>query len=403
MTRSTRSRLHATVAAVLWLVVTSATVAAQSPADRAERMVRALVRMGKDADTTARFAIEQEMARLHVTGASIAVVEGGRVVWARGFGVKEANTIAVVDSTTLFLAGSISKPVFATGVMALVERGALPLDSNINTLLTSWQLPESRFTEVEKVTMRRILSHQAGLTVWGFPGYGAQKPLPTIPQLLDGVAPSNTSAVRNDTTPGARWLYSGGGITIAQLAVTDRTGEAFPALMRRLVLDPAGMTRSTFENPLPAARARDAASGHETPDVVVDGKWHVYPEMAAAGLWTTAGDLARSGIAVMQSYRGERGALLSPAIAREMLRPQIALPKTGPGAAPAGTWWGLGVQLAGSGRSFAFQHGGRDEGFVAAVAFYPEQDVGIVILTNSTNSAFLGEVGRAFRREFLSP
>ena len=374
---------------------------AQSAADRADRMVRSLIHTGSGVDTAARFTVDQEMARLHVTGASVAVVAGGKVVWARGFGAKEAGTAAKVDSTTLFLAGSISKSVFATAVMSLVDRGTLPLDSNVNALLTSWRLPESRFTEKEKVTLRRILSHQAGLTVWGFPGYDADKPVPTVPQLLDGASPANTPAVRNDTIPGARWLYSGGGYTVAQLAATDVTGEPFPALMKRLVLGPTGMSRSTYENPLPASRVGEAASGHEKPDTAVHGKWHVYPEMAAAGLWTTASDLARWGIAVMRSYRGERAPLLSAAVAREMLRPQTALPRTGPGAAQPGVWWGLGVQLAGSARTFNFSHGGRDEGFVASVVFYPELDVGLVVLTNSTNGAFLGEVRTAFNQAFV--
>lgn len=400
--RHMRTSRAVRVAVAVPLLV-AAPVVAQSPAQRAAQMVQALPHLGPGADTSARATIEQEMARLHVTGASVAVVAGGKVVWARGFGAKESGQTAPVDSNTLFLAGSISKAVFATGVMALADRGQLPLDSNVNRLLTSWQLPDSRFTEKEKVTLRRLLSHQAGLTVWGFPGYDVDAALPTVQQVLDGAKPANTPAVRNDTTPAARWLYSGGGYTIAQLAVTDVTHEPFPALMRRLVLEPAGMRRSTYENPLPSDRASEAASGHEKPDVAVHGRWHVYPEMAAAGLWTTASDLARWGIAVMRSYRGETGALLSAPMAREMLRPQVTLPRMGPGAAPPGVWWGLGVQLAGSGRQFNFSHGGRDEGFVASAVFYPEQDVGLVVLTNATNGVFLGELRAAFNRAFLVP
>ena len=372
---------------------------AQSPAERAERMTRALSPIG--GDTASRRTVEQEIERLHVTGVSVAVVANSRVVWARGFGLKEVGRPNRVDTTTLFLAGSISKPVFASGVLALVEKGALNLDADINTELKSWHLPESRFTEKTKVSLRRILSHSAGLTVWGFPGYAVGAPLPTVPQVLDGAPPANTAAVLNDTTPGARWLYSGGGITIAQLAAADVTGEPFPALMKRLVLDRAGMTRSTYENPLPDARSRDAATGHERPDSAVVGHWHVYPEMAAAGLWTTASDLGRWGIAMMKAYRGEAGGILSPAMAREMLRPQMALPTSGPGGRPTGGWWGLGVEVGGSGREFNFSHGGRDEGFVALMMFYPEQDVGLVVLTNATNGAILNELRTAFRQAFL--
>ncbi|HKS05692.1 MAG TPA: serine hydrolase domain-containing protein [Gemmatimonadaceae bacterium] len=386
---------------VSFVCSTAAPLTAQSGAERAERMAKALVRLGPGGDTSQRYTIEQEMQRLRVTGASIAVVVGGRVVWAHGYGVKEFGKPERVDTTTLFLAGSISKPVFATGALALVEQGKLSLDTDINKSLTSWQLPSSKFTETQKVTLRRILSHSAGLTIWGFPGYAIDKPVPTVAQVLDGEAPANTRAVRNDTTPGARWLYSGGGITIAQLAATDATREAFPGLMKRLVLDKVGMVHSTYENPIPASRARETAAGHERPDSVVAGRWHVYPEMAAAGLWTTAPDLARWGIAIARAYRGESGGVLSPAMAREMVRPQTVLPTSGQGAAPAGTWWGLGVQVSGTARDFLFTHGGRDEGFVASFAYWPERDVGLVVLTNSTNGMFLNEVRRAFTAEFI--
>src|SRR6185503_1286422 len=169
-------------------------------------------------------------------------------------------------------------------------------------------------------------------------------------------------AVRNDTVPGARWLYSGGGITIAQLLVSDVTGEAFPALMKRLVLEPAGMRRSTYENPLPVARHREAATGHERIDTPVPGSFHTYPEMAAAGLWTTAPELARWALALTRSYNGDRSGILTPDMARTMV---FKHQPTGP--AGGNGFWGLGVSVSGDGDSISFSHGGRDEGFVADV------------------------------------
>src|SRR5256885_8622 len=225
------------------------------------------------------------MRSYHVPGVSIAVIDNDRVVFAKGYGVAAFGGSKAVDTTTLFLAGSISKPVFASGFLRLAEDRKISLDADINSLLKSWHLPESKFTEREKVTPRRLLTHSAGLTVWGFPGYALDSVVPSVPQLLDGTPPANTAAVRNDTFPGARWLYSGGGITILQLATTDITGEDFPTLMRRLVLQPAGMMRSTYENPLPMSRRGGAASRREQIDTPVPGGFHVYPEMAAAGLW----------------------------------------------------------------------------------------------------------------------
>lgn len=386
---------------LLGLLALGQVAAAQSASERAERALRSLRQLGPGADTSVRATVDQEMARLHVTGASLAFVVDGEIVLARGFGFRETGKPERVDTGTVFLAGSISKPVFSTGVLALVERGVLSLDGDINSHLTSWKVPASRFTDSAKVTLRRLLSHSAGLTVWGFPGYHVDSVIPTVPQLLDGVRPANTAAVRSDTLPAARWLYSGGGITIAQLAATDATAEAFPALMERLVLAPLRMSRSSYANPIAPRLASNAASGHERPDTVVSGGWHVYPEMAAAGLWTTASDLARWGAAHIRWYHGESGGVLSPTMTREMLRPQVALPRSGPGAAPPGNWHGLGVGLTGSGAGFTFQHGGRDEGFVAAARFLPERRVGLVVLTNSTNGIFLTEVRRAFEAEFV--
>src|SRR6476646_7716989 len=204
---------------------------------------------GRDLATTFGIPLDR-MRSYHVPAVSIAVIDNFRVVFAKGYGVTEFGGSKSVDSTTLFLAGSISKPIFASGFLRLLNERKISLDTNVNALLTTWHLPESRFTEREKVTLRRLLTHTAGLTVWGFPGYALDKPVPTVPQLLDGAPPANTPAVRNDTTPGARRLYSGGGMTIAQLVATDVSGEPFPTLMNRLMLRQAGMSRSTYENPL---------------------------------------------------------------------------------------------------------------------------------------------------------
>lgn len=380
-------------------VAPAAPAAAQAPPPDPARIVHALrpaVRLAGRADTA--FELADRMRHYHVPGVSIAVVDSLRVVWAGGFGVKQFGGTEPVDTSTLFLAGSISKPVFATGALALVDHGKLALDKDINAELRSWHLPDSRFTAERKVTLRRLLTHSAGLTVWGFPGYEVGTPVPTVPQLLDGAPPANTRAVRNDTVPGARWLYSGGGITIAQLAATDVTGETFPALMRRLVLEPAGMVHSTYENPPPAGRLPFVAAGHEKPDTPVPGRFHVYPEMAAAGLWTTASDLARWAIAVSDSYLGRPGGVLPPATAREMLRPQVAV--GAPYASLLSPSWGLGVGVGGAGDSLRFTHGGRDEGFVAYFVMWPEKGRGLFVLTNGVSNGLLNEITRAFDAEY---
>lgn len=379
--------------AVASLAVLSAVPArAQNPA-AIEHHLRYAVRDTGQADTA--LDLLDRMRSYHVPGVSIAVIDNYQVVFAKGYGVTEFSGARPVDSTTLFLAGSISKPVFASGFLRFLEDRKISIDAEVNPLLTSWHLPASRFTEQQKVTLRHLLTHSAGLTVWGFPGYELGKPVPTVPQLLDGAPPANTPAVRNDTTPGARWLYSGGGMTIAQLVSTDVSGEAFPSLMRRLMLQPAGMTRSTYENPLPVNRRSEAASGHERLDTPVQGGFHVYPEMAAAGLWTTASDLARWAIALSHSYRGEAGGVLSTSMARQMVSKQMhQQPPYGNG------YWGLGVAVAGDGDSLAFSHGGRDEGFVANMFMWPNRGRGLVVMTSGVAGGFIAEIERAFAEEY---
>ncbi|MHB1326610.1 MAG: serine hydrolase [Gemmatimonadales bacterium] len=335
--------------------------------------------------------LADRMAHYNVPGVSIAVVDSGRIVWARGFGLKETGTADSVTDSTLFQAASMSKPVAATGMLRLVEEGTLALDAPVNTFLKSWQVPENQFTAKEKVTLRRLVSHSAGLTVHGFPGYAAGDTIPTVPQILAGVRPANTGEVKPDIIPGSRWRYSGGGTTVLQLAMMDATGEAFPALMKRLVLDPMGMTQSTYEQPLPAALAGREAAAHSGDGSLVAGRWHTYPEMAAAGLWTTPTDLMHWAIGVAGARAGTSTGVLSKDMASQMLTVQKA---------PSG----LGPALNGSGRAFRFGHGGSNRGFRGNMVYFPETGQGAAVMSNSDNGgALVQEVLNAIAKVYQWP
>ena len=164
--------------------------------------------------------LSAEMAAMHVPGVSIAVVHNGVIEWAQGFGVAAVGG-GPVTAETLFQAGSISKPVAAMAALRLVQQGKLNLDCDINTYLTSWKLPASPVAAGKPVTLRELLTHTGGTTVHGFPGYAAGEPVPTLVQVLDGVKPANTAAIRVDTAPGTKWRYSGGGFTIMQQALIE--------------------------------------------------------------------------------------------------------------------------------------------------------------------------------------
>jgi CubicO group peptidase (beta-lactamase class C family) len=323
-------------------------------------------------------AISQQMREKRIPGLSLAIIADGKVVRAHGYGLADEARNIPVTTETLFQAGSISKPVAAAGVLRLVEQHKLDLDEDVNSKLRTWNVPASEFTKAEKVTLRRILCHGAGLTVHGFPGYSVTSRIPTLPQVLDGASPANTDAVRVDITPGSRHRYSGGGYTVLQQLVCDVTNKQFPAIMDETVLAPVGMKNSTYQQPLPRAKERIAATGYLPKGKAVEGRWHVYPEMAAAGLWTTASDLARFAIAIQHAYAGDSNAVLSKAMAHEMLTRQIGD-------------FGLGVMLLGNEgqetlmgkeRTLIFCHGGRDEGFDANLAATATTGKGAVILIN---------------------
>ena len=219
------------------------------------------------------------------------------------------------------------------------------------------------------MTLRRILSHSSGINVGSFAGYRAGEPLPTLLEILDGEKPANNPPVRVDFTPGSKSSYSGGAAEVMQQLLMDVTGRPFPELMKRLVLTPAGMTLSTYEQPLPEARWVEAAQGHDGEGSVVEGKWRIQPETAAGGLWTTPSDLAKWALEITRAWKGDQNELFSKRIATEMLTAQKAS-------------YGLGVEVQGSGPSLEFSHGGSNSGFRARLIMFPAVGKGAVVMAN---------------------
>ncbi|HSA54795.1 MAG TPA: serine hydrolase domain-containing protein [Gemmatimonadaceae bacterium] len=343
-----------------------------------------------------RYSLEERMRFYGVPGVSMAIINEGRVESVRAYGLADAEARVPVDTTTLFQAGSISKPVAAIAALRLAERGRLDLDADVNRHLKSWTLPASRYTRSTSVTTRRLLTHTAGLSVWGFPGYAPGRPVPTLLEVLNGQPPANTPAIRNDTIPGHRWLYSGGGYTVLQQLLIDVTGRPFPDLARDLVLAPLGMARSTYENPLPLARVGGAAAGHDGRGETIPGKRYTYPEMAAAGLWTTPSDLARFALAVQQGARAAASPL-SPQLVRGLLTPDTLL-------TIGGNHWGLGLTIDGSGAAERFGHSGADAGFIAQMVAFRHTGKGAVIMTNGQRGgALIQEILRAVATEYAWP
>jgi CubicO group peptidase (beta-lactamase class C family) len=368
-------------------------LAAQTPSVLEERIQRIQDRIppatlvkGEPVPTT---KLADRMAALHVPGVSIAVIHEGKIEWARGFGVTSVGGSPVTPET-LFQAASISKPVAAMAVLRLVQSGKLSLDTDVNDYLKTWKLPPNSFTARTKVTIRQLLTHTAGLTVHGFAGYASDAPLPTLLQVLNAEKPANSAPIRVDTEPGTIWRYSGGGYVVAQQLLQDVTGEPFPKLMHDTVLDPIGMTRSTYEQPLPKSRLAEVATPYRADGQPVPGGPHVYPEMAPAGLWTTPSDLARYAIEVQKSLAGTSNRVLSASMIRQMLTPGL-------------NHQGLGPQVGGSEKHPYFTHGGSNEGYKCNFVAYNDGD-GVAIMTNGDNGGQLAsEILRSVAYEYGWP
>lgn len=320
------------------------------------------------------------MAHYGVPAVSIAVIDGGELAWAGGFGIADCRGGTAVDEHTLFQAASMSKPVAAFAILRAVDAGPFDLDAPVNDYLSSWKIPENEFTRQVPVTLRHILSHTGGLTVWGFPGYRTGSPLPTLSQVLSGSPPANSPPVLVDTLPGSVERYSGGGTTIAQLALEEGIGKAYEEILREWVLEPLGMFESTFEQPLPESLMNRAAVGHDRDGNPVDGGWHTYPEKAAAGLWTTAADYARFLVGLQRAYLGKPVALLHPNTAQAL----ATVPS-------GGRSFGLGPKVIGVGRARRFQHGGSNAGYICGSNAFMDGTRGVAVLTNSDAGAILAE------------
>ena len=318
------------------------------------------------------------MQKLGVPGMSIAVIRDFDIHWSRGYGTADVTAKTNVTPDTLFQAASISKPVAAMAVLRAVQDGRFGLDQDVNTLLTSWKVPGSDITARQPVTLRGLLSHTSGTDDgFGFPGYKPGAPVPTLVQILDGAPPSNVGKVIVTRPPLTSFKYSGGGVTLVQLLMTDVVKRPFPDLMRDTVLQPLGMANSAYEQPLSAERDRQAARAHDRTGAARDVKWHVYPELAAAGLWTTSPDLARFGIELQKSIQGKSNRVLNRAIANEMASPV--------GVGP----FAIGMQIDKMGEGWYLSHGGSNWGFQCLLFVHKTKGYGFASMTNADSGGRL--------------
>jgi CubicO group peptidase (beta-lactamase class C family) len=323
-------------------------------------------------ETFGVFSIPGMMEKLNIPGVSVAVIYDGRLEWTKTYGLKE-NRGEPLDGETLFQAGSVSKPVVAMAALSLVEEGKLDLDTDINTYLTSWKVPENEFTRKEKVILRRLLSHTAGISSFNREDGAPSGESPTLLQILNSEAPLEGDPVTVDILPGSQYRYSNEGYAVVQQLLMDVEEKPFPEIMKDRVLEPLGMKHSTFEQPLPLEKLEQAAAGHIGDGEPVEGKAWIYANMGAGGLWTTPSDLAKFLIAIQKSFSGESNKILSQEMTGTMLTVQMGSS-------------GLGLGIAGEAEAKSFGHSGHNRGFLCRIKAFVHNGCGAVIMANSNKA-----------------
>lgn len=337
------------------------------------------------------WTLEARMKHYNVPGVSIAVIKNSKVIWTKTYGFADVESKIPVNSKTLFQAASMSKPVSVYAALTEVEAGKINPDADINSYLKSWKVPENEFTKEKKVTFKNMVSHTAGFTVSGFPGYENGKPIPTLVQVLNGQSPANTPAVFVDKTPGTPFRYAGGGYCVLQQMLIDLEGKDFATIMKEKVLLPLDMKNSTFSQPLSDIQSQFAATAYNQDGVRVPGKSHTYPEQAAAGLWTTPEDLAKFVIDVQNTLSGKSSKVISQKTAQQFTTPFID------------PFMGLGIFLEDRRGHMYFNHGGWNEGFSSRFIASKTSGDGIVVLTNTNKPDFVEELVRSVAEVYHWP
>jgi len=337
-------------------------------------------------DSVITYTLLDRMEYYKVPGVSIALVEKGKLKWAKGYGMANTDTKTNVDTNTIFQAGSISKPIAALAALKLVEEGKLDLDTDVSSYLKDWKIPANKFTATQKVTLRRLLTHTAGMTVHGFPGYEQKDSFPTIIQVLNGQG--NTPKIVIDTIPNSIWRYSGGGYTLMEKIVEDTSNKSLDQFMAAHFLAPLGMRNSTYEQPLGTKYHTNASAAYNTKGEIVEGFWNNYPEQAAAGLWTTPTDLAKYAMEVQQILAGKENGVLSKKTIDQMLTKHK-------------NNWGLGPSLQWEKDSLIFRHGGKNRGFTNQFISFANKGSAVIVMTNADNGGkLISEILRAISKKY---
>ncbi|PTB87280.1 hypothetical protein C9928_00730 [Pseudidiomarina aestuarii] len=322
------------------------------------------------ADQLTTQSIAEVMLKDNIAGVSMAFIDHGEIKWQRTYGYADLNTLQPVTPTTVFAGASLSKPLAAVTAMTWVEKGKISLDGDINEYLKSWQLPDSEFTETQKVTLRHLIGHQAGVNNHVPRPYGVDETLPTVTQMLAGEAPYEGPPASLFTTPGERYQYSNPGYTIIQQLIEDVSGVRFEAAVQDAIFKPLGLSSSSFEQPIPEALMARRASGYT--EQLSAYPYQLYPFKGAGGVWTTPTDLAHFVMTLIEDYHTGQDTLISQELAADMFaRTPVRL--------------GFKKHYVDGSDDIVFDHWGSIPGFTSYLVGSVEHQQALVIMTNSDN------------------
>lgn len=338
--------------------------------------------------------LAERMVHYNTPGVSIAVVDNGRVAWAKAYGTMDADAGRPVSTETIFEAASTSKLVTAVMALHFVQQGSLELDTNVNEYLTTWQVAENEFTEKRKVTLRRLLTHKAGLPTTNF-SHEEGVSYPTLLDVLNGTPPALNAPAICDLEPGTQWQYSNVAFAVIQLLLEDVSGKPFEAIAEELIFEPLEMTRSSFAYPLKPEMQAFEAMPHDADGVSREPAMHL-TALAHGGLTTTPGDLAKFMNELLLSYHGKSRKILTTATTKMLFNKEFDLDPQMFGI-PLSE--GLGVLLMGEGEELSFAHPGSNlPGLNCWLIGWPEKNRGIVVMTNGAQGELLAmEIISAFK------
>lgn len=322
--------------------------------------------------------VTNEMHLYNIPGASIVVIKNYQISWAAGFGMRDKATKNLVNNNTLFQAASISKPFAAMAALETFHNKNISINANINTLLTSWKIPNNNYTQKQPVTLKLLLSHTAGITGFREKGYSTQDTIPDLLAILNGQPPANTPPIIVVRQPNTRFEYSPASYTIVQATLVDIYKQPFDEIMQNIILTPLGMTHSTFSQPLPKSYYRNIAWPYLPNGKLVANGPYIFPTSAAGGLWSTPSDIAEFIIAIQKALRGKTVGNITPQLAQEMLTPGL------------NHNMGLGVEVnvnrygeLSTKNADYFRHSGFQTGYLAIFVASKKTGNGIVIMCNS--------------------